>query len=34
MAYTILKNAGYNTGYLRAKIDFDKEKPGTYTIEE
>lgn len=34
MAYTILKNAGYNVGYVRAKLDFDKDKKGAYTLEE
>ncbi len=34
MAYTILKNAGYNTGYLRATLSFDKDKEGAYTLEE
>ncbi|MGD9818332.1 MAG: rhodanese-like domain-containing protein [Desulfomonilaceae bacterium] len=34
MAYTILKNAGYNTGYLRATLSFDKDKEGSYILEE
>ncbi len=34
MAYTILKNAGYNAKYLRAKVEFDKDKKGPYKFEE
>ncbi len=34
MAYTILKNAGFNAGYLRAKLNFDKDKPGIFIFEE
>ncbi len=34
MAYNILKNAGYDAGYVRAKLDFDKEKKDVYTLEE
>lgn len=34
MAYNILKKAGYNAKYVKANVDFDKEKKGAYTIEE
>lgn len=34
MAYNVLKKAGYNAKYVKAKVDFDKEKKGSYTIEE
>ena len=34
MAYNVLKNAGFNAGYVRAKLTFDKEKPGKFTLEE
>lgn len=34
MAYNILKNAGYDAAYVKAALDFDKEKPGAYTLEE
>ena len=34
MAYNVLKNAGFNTGYVRATLSFDKDKPGTFVLEE
>jgi len=34
MAYNILKKSGYDAKYVKAKVDFDPEKKGTYTIEE
>ncbi len=34
MAYNVLKKAGYNAKYVKAKVDFEKEKKGSYTIEE
>jgi rhodanese-related sulfurtransferase len=34
MAYNVLKKAGYDAKYVKAKVDFDPEKKGTYTIEE
>jgi rhodanese-related sulfurtransferase len=34
MAYNVLKKAGYEAKYVNAKVDFDPEKKGTYTIEE
>ena len=34
MAYSVLKKAGYDAKYVNAKVDFDPEKKGTYTIEE
>lgn len=34
MAYNILKKAGYNVKYVKAKVDFDKEKKPEYSITE
>lgn len=34
MAYNVLKKAGVNAKYLKAKVEFDKENKGRYTIEE
>lgn len=34
MAYNVLKKAGINGKYLKCKVDFDKEDPKKYTIEE
>ncbi|MFH0957252.1 MAG: rhodanese-like domain-containing protein [Pseudomonadota bacterium] len=34
MAYTVLKNAGYNVKYLRAKLEFDKDNKNSYKFEE
>jgi rhodanese-related sulfurtransferase len=34
MAYSVLKKAGYDAKYVNAKVDFDPEKKGKYTIEE
>jgi rhodanese-related sulfurtransferase len=34
MAYNILKKAGFDAKYVKAKVDFDPEKKGKYTIEE
>lgn len=34
MAYNVLKNAGYNVKFVRAKLEFDKDKKGAYTFEE
>jgi rhodanese-related sulfurtransferase len=34
MAYTVLKNAGYNAKYLRAKLEFDKDNKSVYKFEE
>lgn len=34
MAYAILKKAGFNVKYLRAKVDFDKDGKGSYKFEE
>lgn len=34
MAYNVLKKAGINSKYLKAKVDFDKENKGKYTIED
>jgi len=34
MAQNILKKAGLNAKYLKAKVDFDKEKKDQYTITE
>jgi rhodanese-related sulfurtransferase len=34
MAYTVLKKAGFNVKYLKAKVEFDKEHKGKYTIED
>lgn len=34
MAYNVLKNAGYNTKYLRAKLEFDKDNKASYKFEE
>ena len=34
MAYSVLKKAGYDAKYVIAKVEFDPEKKGKYTIEE
>jgi rhodanese-related sulfurtransferase len=34
MAYNILKKAGLDAKYVKAKIDFDEKDPKNYTIEE
>jgi len=34
MAYNILKKSGYDAKYVKAKVEFDPEKKGAYTIEE
>lgn len=34
MAYNVLKKAGYDAKYVKAKVEFDPEKKGNYTIEE
>jgi len=35
MAYNILKKAGMNNvGYVKANIEFDPEKKGSYTISD
>jgi rhodanese-related sulfurtransferase len=34
MAYNILKKAGYDPQYVKAKVDFDKEKKGEFKITE
>jgi rhodanese-related sulfurtransferase len=34
MAYNVLKKAGYDAKYVKAKVEFDPEKKGKYTIEE
>jgi rhodanese-related sulfurtransferase len=34
MAYNVLKKAGINAKYLKAKVDFDKENKEKYTIED
>ena len=34
MAYNVLKKAGYNAKYLKARFTFDKENKGKYTIED
>lgn len=34
MAYNLLKKAGFNAKYVKAKVNFDKEKKGAYTVEE
>ncbi len=34
MAYNVLKKAGFNVKYLKAKVQFDKEHKGKYTIED
>jgi rhodanese-related sulfurtransferase len=34
MAYNILKKAGYNAKYVKAKVEIDPQKKGKYTIEE
>jgi rhodanese-related sulfurtransferase len=34
MAYNVLKKAGLNAGYVRAKVDVPKDKPGQYSITE
>ncbi len=34
MAYNVLKNAGYKARFLKAKLEFDKEKKGAYKFEE
>lgn len=34
MAYNVLKKAGYDAKYVKAKVEFDPEKKGKYIIEE
>jgi rhodanese-related sulfurtransferase len=34
MAFSVLKKAGYDAKYVNAKVEFDPEKKGKYTIEE
>jgi rhodanese-related sulfurtransferase len=34
MAYNVLKNAGLKAAYVRANIEFDPEKKGSYTISD
>jgi rhodanese-related sulfurtransferase len=34
MAYNLLKNAGFKAGYVKAKVDFDKDKKGQYKITD
>ena len=34
MAYNVLKKHGLKAKYLKAKVDFDRESKGQYTIEE
>jgi rhodanese-related sulfurtransferase len=34
MAYNILEKAGYDARYVKAKVEFDPQKKGNYTIEE
>jgi len=34
MAHSVLKKAGLNAKYLKAKVEFDKEDKGKYTMEE
>ncbi len=34
MAYNVLKKAGIEAKFVKAKIDFDKDNKGKYTIEE
>ncbi len=34
MAYNILKKAGLNAGYVKANIQFDPDKKGSYTISD
>jgi rhodanese-related sulfurtransferase len=34
MAYSVLKKAGYDVKYVKAKVEFDPQKKGRYTIEE
>ncbi len=34
MAYAVLKKAGFNAGYVKANVDFDKEKKGEYKITD
>ncbi len=34
MAYSILKKAGVNAGYVKANVDFDPEKKGQYEISD
>lgn len=34
MAYNVLKKLGYKAKYLKAKVEFDKEKKGAYQISE
>lgn len=34
MAYNVLKKAGYDAKYVKAKVEFDPEKKGKYTVEE
>lgn len=34
MAYNLLKQAGFNAAYVKANVDFDKEKKGSYSITD
>jgi len=34
MAYNLLKKAGFNASYVKANVDFDKEKKGEYKITD
>lgn len=34
MAYNVLKKLGYNAKYVKAKVQFDKDKKGEYKISE
>lgn len=34
MAYNVLNKAGFKVKYLKARVDFDKEHKGKYTIED
>lgn len=34
MAYNVLKKLGYDAKYVKANVDFDKEKKGEYKISE
>jgi rhodanese-related sulfurtransferase len=34
MAYNVLKKAGIDSTYLKAKVDFDEKEKGKYTIED
>lgn len=34
MAYNVLKKAGLNAGYVKAKVEIPKDKPGEYSITE